>query len=231
MKTGKQVFEDILNQIDRSISVSSILDETETTITVKVCKTKWIRSGQIVTFNEEEISVLSVNITDNTVVLSLPENQLKVNSKIILQKPTFLSGTPRNVEGENKLRDSAGVPLVMPIVWLLESVDGQDLGIMDYFAKTFNFTFFCLEMFNGIDWLNDDRHRECVDPMTQLKDEIIKTIDASGEFERTGQTNFNEFSRFGSDSEQGFRAYILNLNLSGVECRLSVNADRDSCDC
>lgn len=234
MKTGKQVFEDyILANLNRSVQVKEIISSTETSVTFKVCNTKWMVAGQSFVLNNEEWGISGVNPFTKVVTATIPseEAEINVNDVILIVNPTFLSGTPRNLEGENKLRNSAGVPLIMPLVWLFENIDGENPDKFSEVGAIFNYQFYCLTEYNYSDWLNDDRHDKCVYPMTQLKDAVLEAIDTAYELKRVGSAQFEEFSRFGREDISGFQKYILNLNLSGVECRTSVEVDRDSCTC
>jgi len=234
LKTGKQIFKEfIVDQIDRSITVQSIVDITLTTYEFTVCGTKWMTEGQIFTLNGYDWTIVSVDIESNTIISTIPDELAVINKNdtILIQTPTFLSGTPKNLNGENQLRDRNGVTLVMPIIWLLESLSGSDMTKENYHAKEFDFQFYCLTLFNGEDWLNDDRHSKCVFPMTQLKDEILRVIDYSYDVNRDSDSSFTEFSRFGREDSSGFQKYILDLNLSGVECQITVQVDRDNCNC
>lgn len=233
MKTGKQIFQElILDKIDRTVTVKSIVSVSSTEIVFTVCRTKWMRVGQSFSFGAATFNIINVDIDTNTVTSTVSEDgEFAVGSELLIVNPTFLSGTPLNLNGENKLRDRAGVDLVMPIVWLFESISGSIPEFTETDVVSFDFDFYCLDLYNYEDWLNDDRHAKCIYPMTQLRDEILNTIDREFGIERNGKADFTEFSRFGREDENGFKKYILDLNLSGIECRISVEIDREGCNC
>lgn len=233
MKTGKQVFEElILANLNRDVSVSGIVSQEDGTVVFTVCGTKWMAVGQKFTLGDCEWTITDVDYDTQTVTATTTNPCiLERNNRILIQAPTFLSGTPRDLNGENKLRDRAGVPLTMPLVWLHESVSGTESLLLEDAGVAFDFTFYCLTGYNAADWLNDDRHRLCIYPMTQLRHGIIEAVDTSYDIKRTERSTFTEFSKFGREAETGFTKYILDLNLSGVECRMATEVDRDACNC
>lgn len=234
MKTGKQIFESlIMDKIDRTVTIESIVSSGEVQVTFTVCNTKWMADGQLFYLGELAWEIASVDIDTNTIIANFQADQegLQRGDIITIQAPTFLSGTPRNLNEENHLKDNAGVDIVLPIVWLLEPIESTRYDKGEYYGGEFNFTFYCLQLFNGMDWLNDDRHEFCIYPMTQLMDAIHRVIEVSDDFDRDAEIKLTELSRFGREAQTGFTQYILDRNLSGLECQMTVKVERDACYC
>lgn len=236
VKTGKQVFEEIiLENIDNSVTVTSIIDDSEMNFVFQVCDSKWMMPGMpFVDKNNVTWGVVNIDYDTDTITTLVPGEDVSMETGDVLyiQKPTFLSGTPLDTNAETKLRLEADVALIPPYVWLLESIE---LGIPapgDSQDREFRFKWFCLCPFNAFDWLNNDRHAKVIYPMTQLNQWIMNVIDYGISTERFSKADSRELSKFGKETERGFESYILDMNLSGVSCAATVLVyEKHYCKC
>jgi len=237
-KTGREVFHDeIFLKIDRSIKIKSIVEEGFNEqglefIIFSTCDYKWLRvNNTIEDIRGEFWGVIEITGTNIKVLKPSGEAELNRNEKVLIPPVFFKSGTPMNLNEENKLKERADVLFQTPIVWLLETIKGRDLEANLPYDTEFDFTYYCLEYSKFNDWLNERRHFEGVKPMTQLSNEIKRVIDLKRGMIRIGDIPFRELNRFGREQESGFTDYILGENLSGTENRATVQFKHDMCNC
>ena len=236
VKTGIQVFRKlIIDQLDLTVEVLDIIAFAGTEIVFKVCNLKWINAMQNFTGPGEIIwKVTKVDVENDVVYATGPigATSLEYGNIIQIQKPTLWSGTPLSVNGEYHLMDDAGVPLTLPIVWLLESIPLSIPPKDASAAAKFKLKWFCLEIYDVYSHLNADRHTLCVFPMTQLGREILQVIDRGITVRREVDCESHELSRIGTETAKGFVSNRLDLNLSGTSYATTVIVDDNHyCKC
>lgn len=234
-KTGKQIFETVLLPLlDNTVKVKHIILNSDPEFNFEVCDAKWMKAGQ--SFEDKDgyfWGVASVDYVNNIVYATRPSALALLTSgdKIMIQLPSFRSGTPMSVEGEELAKIQADQITVTPLIWLLESISSEvnDFGTPQ--DEVFDFTFFCLERYSFEDNFNDQRHLEGVYPMKQLGNELIKGIDHAFGIDRVGKYYPMELSRFGKEDEKGFKRYVLSIDLSGMRYKIKVKINEQLCCC
>jgi len=236
-KTGKQVFETLLLPlIDNKVKVKSTILDAYPIYNFEVCDPKWIKAGQefedkdglfwLVNSVDYETKIISANKPNNSAVLGYGDT-------ILIKAPTFRSGTPLSVEGEELAKIQADQFTETPLIWLLESTQSERRPYGEPQDEIFDFTFFCLERYSFEDHFNDQRHIEGIYPMKQLGNSLIDGIDSldSVGIERTSSVQNLELSRFGKENESGFIRYVLSIDLSGMRFKLKVKIEEQLCCC
>ena len=233
MKTGRQVFEDVLATIDNTINVKEIISAGVSSFTFTVCSAKWIMVGTVFNVNGIDWQVATFNPDTLEITSLVPASGATIAKRDILyiQMPIFKSGTPLNLENEWNLAEKSGVFTVYPIVWLRETITGKGYNRQSSIAKEFNYTFYALTYSNVVDWYNEDRHVNGVIPMTNLADAVIEAFDLYYGTTLEDGYSIKEFNIFGKESEDGFISYLLSKNLSGLEYKPTVKVTREACDC
>jgi hypothetical protein len=67
--------------------------------------------------------------------------------------------------------------------------------------------------------------------MTKLADEFVKIVQSDRSFLRVDNWEIVEFSRFGTEQENGYFKNILDANLSGVELKIKLTKYKENCKC
>jgi hypothetical protein len=236
-KTGKQVFETLLLPlINNKVKVKTIILNSDPEFNFEVCDAKWMKKGQ--SFEDKDGNfwgVANVDYENNIVYATRPSALalLSYGDTIIIQMPSFRSGTPISVEGEELAKIQADQITVTPLIWLLESTQSERRPYGEPQDEIFDFTFFCLERYSFEDHFNDQRHIEGIYPMKQLGNSLIDGIDSfdSVGIERTSSVQNLELSRFGKENESGFIRYVLSIDLSGMRFKLKVKIEEQLCCC
>ena len=236
-KTGKQVFETLLlTLIDNKVKVKTIILNSDPEFNFEVCDAKWMKKGQ--SFEDKDgffWGVSNVDYENNIVYATRPSALalLSYGDTILIQMPSFRSGTPISVEGEELAKIQADQITITPLIWLLESTQSERRPYGEPQDEIFDFTFFCLERYSFEDHFNDQRHIEGIYPMKQLGNSLIDGIDSldSVGIERTSSVQNLELSRFAKEKENGFEKYILSIDLSGMRFKLKVKIEEQLCCC
>lgn len=237
IRTGKQVFElAILANLDNTIEVKSIvMDFYPSEFNFKVCDAKWLKPGMSMQDKFNNFwPVLFIDYDTNTIYSMYPGvvPALQITDILQIQKPTFWSGTPLNVDQEQKLQEAADGALVPPITWLVETIRLKIPPQNKSADRLFMFKWFCLDLYNKEDWLNNDRHAKVVFPMTQLGQGILDAIDDTMGLERETDCDSIELSRYATEAPEGFREYLVDKNLSGTFYSTTVKvSEAHYCEC
>jgi hypothetical protein len=68
--------------------------------------------------------------------------------------------------------------------------------------------------------------------MEQLANEFLNTLENDPNYQTLTQWEIIEFSRFGTEQDNGFFQNILDANLSGVELRMTLTRFKNNiCKC
>ena len=235
IKTGRQVFkEQIFDNIDLTISVDSVISDSDPNVVFTVCDLKWLKNNSVLyDVNNEEWAISSIDYNTKTII-GLRPNAIEPLKKGIIFKmpaPMFKSGTPRNLNNEIGLDEEAEIETRYPIIWLLESIKGRGFNRESSQGRSFDFNWYALDETSISDYNNEQRHLNGVVPMSQLGEAVIQAIESNTMLKISDNYDFNELNLFGRESASGFETYILNKNLSGVGYRASVSAFKSVCEC
>lgn len=238
MKTGRQVFKSVIfDNIDNSIEVISVENSPIPGGNLfTVCNPKWAMAG--LSFRDPNGLIWTITYIDyetNQISTLLPSEDavpIFFNEVLLLQLPVFWSGTRINVNEELSARQADSEAQVGPIVWLKEPIHLKLPPQSGPNIARFQFTWACLDFYNDQSQLNADRHDKIIYPMTQLGKEILDTIDRVVGIERPEACDSFEFSRFATESKDGFEKLIIDLALSGTSYTARVEVDEmHYCEC
>lgn len=231
-KTGRQVFEsEIFEKINRNVSVKEIVSVDGSNVSFKSCNTKWLISG--LEFQDNMGNTwLTLSVSGKTVSATTQAPGISLSKGDVVTLPVFFaSGTPVNLNSENKKKQNNNTAVQTPVVWLRETISGRDLPQPAPYSTSFDFHFYCLHRISNFNETNNEIRHRITFAMTQLNAEIMRIVDAKLLMLRDGDSQFREFNFFGKETQDGLEKYILNANLSGVENRCSILFDRKICNC
>lgn len=237
IKTGSQFFKtNIFDKINNEVQISEIILESDPRYTIRLCDVKWLRVPGTLTVSDDE-AWLVTKVDYNTMVVDLerptPEAELKVGQRVRIDSPIFKSGTQLNLNAEEAHKRDNGIILEPLFIWLVETVKGRELLQTENGGAQFEFVFCILFTLNKdiADTYNNERHIDGVIQATQLRSEIKRILDNTNGITRESAIEFIEYNLFGRETKQGIEKYILDANLSGIECRVTVKATRKMCNC
>jgi hypothetical protein len=212
-----QAVEALVGQIDNTLEV--VLNQT--TNQLETCNTKWARVGKLVnglepiTGIEYDQWLTANNVTGPTVTISAP----------YFVPGTQISANREWTIGNNNLMDKT------PLVWLLHDIRYRKFGRQSVYEWEADLRLFFLDETNMTQYYTRDHIYNVVVPMSKLADEFIKVVNADRGYLTLDEWEVLNFTRFGTEREQGVFSNILDANLSGVELRITLTKYKENCKC
>jgi hypothetical protein len=215
-----QSIEGIVNAINPTIDGVYLPDEEYTT----VCNTKWARIGKTVTDSENNPFLITEINYDNWIKAGI------IDGEITLPTPYFVPGT--KIEANREWTISTNdLTQKTPLVWLLHGIRYNSFGKESVYAWESDLRIFFLDETDILNYYTRDHIQQVVIPMTKLAEEFLKVVDKNKTFLRVENYEIIEFSRFGTEQENGYFSNILDANLSGVELRVKLTKYKENCKC
>ena len=220
IKDVSNYIEDLVNKMDISINgkYNSLEEYTE------VCDSKYARIGKYVTDEaNEQFLITEIN----------PDKWIKAgtsNGKLMLPKPYFLSGTRISANREWTISTN-DLTQKTPIVWLLSDIRYFQYGRGSVFDWESEVRLFFLDEGDAVNYYSADYVSNVVNPMSRLADLFIQAVKEDRQYKTLEQYELINFTRFGTEDQQGVIQNILDANLSGVELRISLTKYKENCKC
>mgnify|MGYP003624289582 CR=1 FL=1 len=223
VKEISKSIEDLVNSIDNTIELAynTALMRSNT------CATKWARVGKPLASDVGEEFYLS-GIEPNE-WLKAGDNEL--NGTYYLPRPYFISGTKIATNREWTIA-TPNLLEKTPIVWLLYDLEYKNYGRGNTLDWETNIRLFFLDETDVSNYYTKDHTDNVVIPMSLLAEEFIKVVEEDRNFLTVEEYDVINFTRFGTEQENGYFQNILDANLSGVELRIKLSKYKDTtCKC
>lgn len=220
-----KIFNGLVDQISNEIKV-----ETQDNMNYYTCNTKWARKGKTVTgFDIDGFPQTSI-ITDVVYNELITLKTALIVDTLILNAPFDITGTKiaTNLEW-SKASNLASNKL--PLVWLLDTFDEKEEGLESALERTVDCKIFFLDETDIKNFYTADHKAQVVQPMIALKDEFLKVIKNNRNYKTIENVQIKYFSRFGTESAQGFEKNILDANLSGLLLSVTLQKFKENCKC
>jgi len=219
---------------DISNAIESIVNAIDTTIYgvylpapdefTTVCNTKWARIGKTITDSQGTPFLITDINYDNWIKAGI------IDGEITLPAPYFVPGT--KIEANREWTISTNdLTQKTPLVWLLHGIRYNSFGKESVFAWESDLRIFFLDETDILNFYTKDHIQQVVIPMTKLADEFVKIVQSDRSFLRVDNWEIIEFSRFGTEQENGYFKNILDANLSGVELKIKLTKYKENCKC
>ena len=211
--------EDLINSIDNTISVvyDSALMRSNT------CLTKWARVGKPIASDIGDEFYLS-GVEPNEWIQA-GENEL--NGIYYLPRPYFIAGTKIASNREWTLA-TPNLLEKTPIVWLLYDLEYKNYGRANTLDWESDIRLFFLDETDVTNYYTKDHTDNVVIPMSLLAEEFVKVIENDRQFLTLEEYDVINFTRFGTEQENGYFQNILDAYLSGVELRIKLSKYKDT---
>lgn len=215
--------EDLVNSIDNTIELAynTALMRSDT------CATKWARVGK----------PLASDVGEEFYVSGLEPNEWlkagnnELNGTYYLPRPYFISGTKIATNREWTLA-TPNLLEKTPIIWLLYDLEYKNYGRGNTLDWETNIRLFFLDETDVSNYYTKDHTDNVVIPMSLLAEEFIKVVEEDRNFLTLEEYDVINFTRFGTEQENGYFQNILDANLSGVELRIKLSKYKDTtCKC
>lgn len=223
-----QVFKEIVQKMNREIEINSISTMGNSTM-IFTCNTKWARAGKTLELQDGQVSY------NNIIEEVSTNNYIKVKgiinfSKAFVNFPFNITGTKiaTNLEW-TKVSNFASDKT--PLIWLLDNFDETEYGRESSLERSVECKIFFLDETDIKNYYTDDHKLQVIQPMIALKDEFLSVIAKNRKFKTIDDDRIKYFSRFGTESPQGFEKNILDANLSGLVLSVTLRKYKENCTC
>lgn len=244
MQISKSTYElltPIINAIDKSISIQSIVELIPAsggntgTYQLNICNTKWATQGFIVTINGNDYYIIELSVNSYLKVTGLV---LPVTDNFDLYLPKFYHGTLKVIEQEliQPVNDQQLSADKLPMIWLLEPIrERVSLNSQDSIYKTSPCELYFLIDANFEGWSQGDHYTQAIKPMRQLIDSFIDSANISGLIDdnvlsECEPTDLPRFGRYTGDS--GAKTPIFaQYAMSGTKLEIEIPFIRNQKNC
>jgi hypothetical protein len=217
----------IHNKVNKTIKVKSVVGNMDGSYVLNTCDVKWSRVGLVVT-DEDEIEFKITSISGNQ--LTVTGASLFVGNGL-LQAYKFFIGTPMQTNEEWK-QLSSDERTKVPFCWMVEATSEVLNGEESSVERVSEIRLVLLDSNNSVNWLTKDVHNNRLAPMYLYIDHLKKAIENNLLFAPVENYKVRNFTRFGSETSNGFDQNIIDADLTGIEIRFSLPIYKEeNCNC
>ena len=219
-KDVSQSIEELVGQINSTIT--GVYDAIN--LRTDTCNTKWARVGKYIN-DPINGSLLITEIDYDTYLVAG-----NANGTLTLPAPYFVPGTKiaANMEWTKISND---LTTKTPLIWLLHDVRYRKYGRESVYDWESDLRIFFLDETDIVNYYTKDHIDNVVVPMSKLADEFINVVNANRNYKTLDDYEIINFTRFGTETENGYIRNILDANLSGVELRITLIKYKQNCKC
>jgi len=220
IKDVSNFVEEIVNNIDNTLqgTYNAVTEVTD------MCKTKYARVGKYVKDSTE---------TEYLITDLKRDEWLKVETatgELTLPKPYFLSGTRISANREWTIATS-DLTQKTPIIWLLSDVRYFQYGRQSVYDWASDIRLFFLDETDATNYYSEDHVQNVVTPMSELAKLFMEVVEKDRKYLTIDSFEMRNFTRFGTESQEGYVENILDANLSGVELIVTLTKYKENCKC
>ena len=196
------------------------------------CHTKWARKGKRIQNMETLYTFNIINVEVDEYIDALPVGAGTFQSgPYALPVPFYIHGTKKATNREWTISTN-DLTAKTPIIWLLGPVRYTAFGRESSKEYEADIRLFFLDETDPTNYYTEDHLEQVVFPMEQLANEFLNTLENDPNYQTLNQWEIIEFSRFGTEQDNGFFQNILDANLSGVELRMTLTRFKNNiCKC
>lgn len=230
MKDFSKIFETIVNAINSQIVVTSSVVQGNSTI-IYTCNTKWARNGKLLTAFD---GFVGFNYTITNVVLN---ESITISTTASIANKTISVSSPFDITGTKMATNlewtKASISLFekTPIIWLLDDYEEKRYSAESSVERKVKCRIFFLDETDIVNYYTSDHKSQVIQPMIQLSEEFIRILNSKPIFKAIDVQDIKYFSRFGTESPQGFEKNILDANLSGLMIQIDIEKYKEYCTC
>ena len=229
------LFRTAIEDLGQTISINSVVDNSDGTWTLNVSKTRWLRPYAENWSRSTKVTIGSTdyNITSliyNTSITLTTMDDLSSASSFTIQAPLYINGTQLSAMKDRDAIDKKWTGY--PFVWLVEPfIADESKDKRSIIASTPDLTMLFLDGDNANDWSTADRYEKVINPMDEIVEAFYqKIITTRATFGKVTSWKVIRHAKFGKQAENGHIHSIINEKTSGVELRFSVEILK-KCNC
>lgn len=210
------VEQEIIDKMDRNVTVKSIAGDDLTT-----CGVKWAAVNKVVEDgNGTEFTVLAVDYDIDVITLT---DATGFTGNMVLQKPFFFVGTPMATNTEWK-KFSSNEFLKTPFIWMVEPTPERPDYTGASIERESDIRVVFLDSNNVKDWITTQTHDFKLQSLYNMYGEFVLAIQNNSIFDRDriDTAAIRNLTKFGTETANGFDNNIIDANLTGLDVRITL---------
>lgn len=237
-KSTYELLQPIIEAIDLTFTIDSIVDNTGGYYTIYSCNTLWATKGFTVTIDGDTYLIKEVNPNTSITVYS-DTNTLDLSIKTFeLYEPKFYHGTVKATETDLNREENNRLWTTdkLPMIWLHESVEEMHYNNEDNpVARDSR-----CELYFMIDadieaWDNEDHYELAIRPMRNLIESFDNAMKLSGlvNYQTIDNVKVMDFARWGTylDRTGSEKKIFSQCSMSGSKLEITIPFIRNQENC
>lgn len=229
MKDFAIILQELIDAMDLTTTVNDVVGDQ-----IFVCKTLHLRELRVIKDElDNEYTVVDIANDEWIQVTPIGNAPDPFEGETVVFPPVYyIFGTPLTTNIEyDQLHVESGQKT--PLIWLWENYRETYPGIRSSIEREVRPRIFFMDETEEDEWTNEEHHKWAIQPMMNLSNELMSTIDGTPIFKRTETSELIPRSRFGRFVDpEGNEEDIIDEYLSGVELQPAlVKYKQYSCEC
>lgn len=218
MKPFPDVIQELIEGLNYTVKINSIVDNLDGTFTLFACSTLHVRNHSLITIGGTDYRVTEVI---NNVSIAFTAPSTPTGSTFTAKKPFYIHGSLLAANTElNKIIDADEK---LPMVYLFESFSEERVfNKKSPIQRNVRTSLYVLDSADFNNWLTDDHYEKAVKPMDNLAELIVETIDKDGKYGFVDTYNITPMVRFGQITENGNTKLLFDEFASGVLLEITI---------
>lgn len=224
------VRDDIVANMDNSCVVKDINGND-----ITLCNVKWAAVNKVVTDSlGNEYRITAVDYSTNIVTVLPLGAYVFTGNVLYLNTPYFFTGTPRATNSE-WVKFTNDERKKTPFIWMVEPTKERPKDSViqpSSIERESDLRIVFLDTNNHEKWLTLDTHDNRLQALYNMRTEFIRVIRDTPKFHDIKNSQARNITKFGTETSNGFEANIIDSNLTGIDCRLTLSILKiDGCNC
>jgi hypothetical protein len=224
LKATVNIIKDLVDVISATVIITNATDNLDGTFTLESENTYWLSKDDTITIDSETYVVTVFNQNIDFTIMPTGNGGLPTVDSFELQQPTYIHGTLRMAKNEvNAIKNKMDL---VPFIYLYEVIrDKKNTDEASAIDRETILRIFFLNSSSFKDMLTEDVYEYIINPMQTMVDEFLNKVKNSRYFTENMDYETIPLVNFSDEGEQ--QKSIFDINLSGIELRLSAEIRKD----
>jgi len=224
LKATVNIIKDLVDVISATVIITNATDNLDGTFTLESENTYWLSKDDTITIDSETYVVTQFSQNIEFTIMPTGNGGLPTVDSFELQQPTYIHGTLRMAKNEvNAIKNKMDL---VPFVYLYEVIrDKKNTDEASAIDRETILRIFFLNSSSFKDMLTEDVYEYIINPMQTMVDEFLNKVKNSRYFTENMDYETIPLVNFSDEGEQ--QKSIFDINLSGIELRLSAEIRKD----
>ena len=210
-----KILKAVISEMIIIVKVDSFTDNSDGTFNITSCNPQYLNSCSYFTVDGNDYFVQEFDGEESLKIKGTPA----LDNDFVIPPPLFIADTPMGAN--NNLIGKVADISRLPFIWLLEDFP-TNYDLSSSVSVQSRVRLFFMNTNKESEWLEGTHRSECIEPMTNLCNELLINIKkkVSGKLDKFTIKNRIRFGRY--QDNKGHDQKIIDENLSGVELDLEV---------